>query len=285
MLFRFTPSEEKKRTRECRSGVGFSIVNVTHTFGTIFLFLCTCPPLVGLGKIDLRKVSSDDLKACLNNKSICGTADIYAISEELARRLPKLPSDQLVACFDDWKICGVGEDPASGWPISDELARRGNLNALLNRYWNEPKPAIKEGIVHVTYHFDTPEVTAFMQRVFSADVNDGEDLYWPTNYLSKKCYEPALKRLSTGRYRNQGCMQYETSVRSFGKCRYRPAIPYLVDTANYDMCLNVVDASERSLHLLYPDAPKEFKKLDDMQNYFCNRARKEGFKVSCASAR
>jgi hypothetical protein len=40
--------------------------------------------------------------------------------------LSKFSDDQLLACFNDWKICGTGEGPAEGWPISDELARRGN---------------------------------------------------------------------------------------------------------------------------------------------------------------
>jgi hypothetical protein len=56
-------------------------------------------------------------------------------SDELVRRLPKLPTEQLIACFEDWEICGAGEGMASGWPISDELARRGNLDELLVRYW------------------------------------------------------------------------------------------------------------------------------------------------------
>jgi hypothetical protein len=235
------------------------------------------------GRPDLRKFSSEQLKACFDDAKVCGSDDVYDISDELAHRLPKLPSEQLVACFDDWKICGAGEDQASGWPISDELARRGNLHELLVRYWTEPKWTIRDGIEHVAYHFDNPEVTSFMNRVFAQRVKDGEDRYWPTNYLAKKCDASALKELSTGRYRGQGCMQYETSVKLFGKCKYRPAIPYLAETAVHDACLNVVDAADRSLHTMYPDAPKDFDKLEEMQAFFCSRAHQEGFNVHCDS--
>ncbi len=255
-----------------------------HIFAVLFLIstLCFGQQSKPNTKPPLAEQSYKQLVACFDKLTICGASDIYEISDELVRRLPKLPSEKLVACFDDWKVCGCGEDRASGWPISDELARRGDPHDLLVRYWKESKWEIRGGIEHVAYHFDTPEVTAFMKRVMAEGAEDGEDLYWPVNYLAKKCDPKALKLLSTGRYRNQGCMQYETSVKLFGKCTYRAAIPYLVDTALYDMCLNVVDSAEVSLHSMYPDAPRSFSKLDQMQNYFCGRAQKEGFKVHCA---
>jgi hypothetical protein len=233
------------------------------------------------GQPELSKFSDDQLKACFDDSKVCGTSDAYQISDELVGRLPKLSSDQLVACFDDWKICGTGEDQASGWPISDELAHRGHIHELLVRYWTEPKWTIRDGIEHVAYHFDTPEITEFMRRVVAEQVYDGEDRYWPVNYLAKKCDAVALHELNGGGYRNQGGMQYEHSVALFGKCKYRPAIPYLVDTAVYDMSLNVVDAADQSLHALYPGSPKEFHSLDSMQKYYCSRAKQEGLRVNC----
>lgn len=232
-------------------------------------------------KSELKRDSSEELRACFDNPSICGTDDIYAITDELTKRLPKLPSEQLVACFDNWRICGVGEDQANGWPISDELARRGNPHELLVRFWTEPKWTIRGGIEHVAYHFHNSEVATFMRRALSERIKDGEDLYWPVNYLAKIGDSTALKELSTGRYRNQGCMQYETSVELFGKWRYRPAIPYLAETAMHDYCGNIIDAAEKSLHAMYPDSPKHFDNLEGMQRYFCKRAQEEGFQVNC----
>ena len=245
--------------------------------------LCSSQSTNKSSGLNLKKFSSDQLKACFDDAKICGSDNVYEISDELASRLPKLPSEQLIACFDDWKICGAGENQASGWRISDELARRGNPHELMVRYWKEPKWTIRDGIEHVAYHFDNDEVTAFMKRVFTDAAEDGDDLYWPTNYLAKKCDPAALKQLSTGRYRGQGCMQYETSVKLFGKCKYRPAIPYLAETAVHDACLNIVVAADRSLHAMYRDAPKDFDKLEKMQTYFCSRAHEEGFSVHCNS--
>jgi hypothetical protein len=197
--------------------------------------------------------------------------------------LSKFSSRQLVACFGDWKICGVSEGRASGWPISDELARRGDPHDLLVRFWKEHKWTVRGGIEHVAYHFDSSEVTAFMRRILVERVEDGEDRYWPVNYLAKKCELAALKKLSSGRYRNQSCLQYATSVELFGKCKYRPAVPYLIKAATHDACLNIVAAAEDSLQALYTDHPRDFNTLEDMQQYYCTRALQEGFKLRCGS--
>jgi hypothetical protein len=234
-------------------------------------------------KPDLSKFSSEQLKACFNDAKICGSSNIYDVSGELISRLPTLPTEQLIACFDNWRICGTGEGQASGWPISDELARRGDLHDLLVRYWKEPNWSIRNGIEHVAYHFDTQEVTAFMQRVLVERKEDGEDFYWPANYLAKKCDPLGLKELSTGRHRNQGCMQYQTTVKLFGKCKYRPSIPYLVESAIYDFCGNITDEAVDDLHTLYPHSPKDFNSLGDAQKYYCGRAKQEGINVDCAT--
>ena len=230
----------------------------------------------------LARFSSDQLMACYDDPKICGTDDVRKISDEFARRLRSQPSERLVACFDNWKLCGVGEGQASGWPISDELARRGEIHGLLLRYWGEPKWTIRGGIEHVAYHFDNPEVTEFMRRMLTKHMNDGEDDYWPVNYLARKCDPSALKELSSGRYRNQGSLQYQTSVELFGKCKYRPAIPYLVGTALSDFSLNIAGAADDALHALYPDAPKSFDSVEQCQEYFCRRAKQEGFRVGCS---
>lgn len=246
-----------------------------------FPSLCMAHNPGASGKVPLQGLSSKQLVECLNQPKLCGRSDIWDISDELVRRLPSLPTQQLVACFDDWRICGVGEGLASGWPISDELARRGNIHHLLAQYWSESKPTIRDGIEHVAYHFNTPEVTAFMHTVLNQRMNDGEDLYWPINYLAKKCDPDALRELATGRFRNQGCMQYETSVKLFGKCKYRPAVPYLVETALHDFCGNITDSAEESLHSIYPRSPKDFENLKQMQEYYCNTAKKDGYTVHC----
>ena len=78
-------------------------------------------------------------------------------------------------------------------------------------------------------------------------------------------------------------MQYQTTIKLFGKCKHRPAIPYLVDSAIYDFCGNISDEAIGDLQALYPHSPKQFDKLEDAQKFYCGRAKGEGLKVDCAS--
>jgi hypothetical protein len=230
---------------------------------------------------DLKKFSSDQLKACYSDKTVCGTDDVYAISDELQRRLPKLPSEQLTACLADWKVCGVGNDSTSGWAVSDEIARRGNPDVLFRRYWTERNPDVRYGIIHVADHFKSKEAFAFMQKVLAEGWGDDDTLYWPASYLAERCDPAGLKWLSTREGRPEGCIIFTGTVRVFGKCQYRPAIPYLVNYSLDDACLNIVDDAEVSLEKLYPDHPANFSSLEAMQMYYCTRAFKEGFHVDC----
>ena len=235
-------------------------------------------------KPDLGKFSSQQLTACYENSQICGTNDEFGyITNELVSRLPEFSTNKLLDCFGNWRICGAADSQATGWPISDEIARRGDPHELLLRFWKEPKWEIRSGIEDVAYHFDTSEVTAFMQMVLVKRLKDGDDFYWPANYLAKKCDQVGLKELNTGRHRSKGSLQYQTTLVLFGKCHYRPAIPYLAGEALYDASLNIEGAAQESLDALYPDHPKEFATLEDVQKYYCGRAKKEGFRINCKS--
>jgi len=53
-------------------------------------------------------------------------------------------------------------------------------------------------------------------------------------------------------------MEWATIVRSFGDCRYRPAIPNLVDTVSA-MMIDLGYASHLSLVAMHPDAKIKFR--------------------------
>jgi hypothetical protein len=234
---------------------------------------------------DLSRFSFEQLKDCCNNARICGTSNGIKIASELFRRIPKMSSEQLVSCFDT-KICGIGDDEVSGWAISAEMAQRGYNNELMVRYWKERNRSIRAGIEHVAYRFDNPEVELFMRKILAERVDDGENRFYPVAYLARKCDPVALKELSSGRYPAWGInvdVKYQLNRAVFGKCQYRPAIPYLVDRAIYDASLNRLGAAVDSLQALYPDSPTQFDSGEDMQRYFCGRARQEGFRVRCES--
>ncbi len=230
---------------------------------------------------NLSKFSSDQLKSCYSDKTVCGTDDVYAISDELARRLPALTTEQLVACFADWKICGVENDLGTGFAVSAEIARRGNPHELLVRYWSESDGNIRYGIVQVAYHSKTSETADFMQKVLAAGRGDEDALYWSADYLAKRCDLAGLKWLSERQGRPEGCLVWTHSVALFGKCHFRPAIPYIIDNSIHDACLNIDDEGFKDLRQFFPDSPRQFKSVEEMQNYYCARARKEGFRVQC----
>ncbi|MFZ0304584.1 MAG: hypothetical protein WAL75_17970 [Terracidiphilus sp.] len=232
---------------------------------------------------DLRNFSSGQLKACYSDKSICGANDVYEISAEMEKRLPALPTEQLVNCFADWRICGVENDIETGWAVSAEVGRRGDPQKLLVRYWIEPDEGVRDGIIHTAVHFNTPEVTAFMKKVVATGKGDEDALYWPADYLAKRCDSDALKWLSARNGRPEGCILWAPTVARFGKCRYRQAIPYLVDNSLDDACLNIVDAAEDDLRAMYPHSPREFSSIEAMRKYYCARALQEGFKADCSA--
>lgn len=230
---------------------------------------------------DLSKLSSAQLSACYNDKSICGAADEYAISDELAKRLSAFSSDQLIECMKNWRVCGVENDIETGWAVSVELTRRGSLHPWLVHYWAEPDLLVRDGIVHAAYRRRTPEVTEFMKKVLAQSKGDEDALYWPANYLAKQCDGDGLKWLSMLKGRPERCMIWAPTIALFGKCNYRNAIPYIVENSIEDACLNIDDAGVHDLRHFFPHSPREFGTMEEMQTYFCTRARKEGFKVSC----
>jgi hypothetical protein len=195
-----------------------------------------------------------------------------------AADLAKLAPAALVACFKDPVSCDAG-----AWPIADELARRGGLDSLMADYWRTPDRAIRAGIEKVAYRHDSTTALDFMKRIVNTRVDDGEGRYYPLNYLAKRCMDAGLKALATGDFRNQGGQQYATSIELFGKCGYRPAVPYLVDEALWDSSLNVVIAAENSLRQLYPGSPSEFGSPLEARSYFCGRATAEMLRVRCAT--
>lgn len=244
--------------------------------------LCEMSRAEGPDSRPLKRFSSAQLTKCYTDSAVCGTTDANVISKELSRRIPEMTTDQLIACFADWHICGAREGDIEGLPISDEIARRGNPVPLMVSYWKQTNPAIRAGIEHVAYHFDIPQALAFMQEVLAKRMDDGEDLYFPADYMARRrCDAEALKLLSTGKSRSQGCVQFEATIRTFGRCKYRPAIPYLVDSALSDLCGNIAQAAVKDLREFYPDGPQSFDSPEDAQAFYCKAATKEGLAVSC----
>lgn len=256
---------------------------VTILWFVIAVTLCPAQATPSTPKPALSKFSSERLKACYDDKAICGARDVFEISDELTKRLPTFSTDQLIACLKNWKACGVENDIETGWAVSKELARRGDPHKLLIYYWTEPDILVREGIVHAAYQMKTPEVTEFMRRVLAVGQGDEDTLYWPADYLAMNCDADGLKWLRKRHGRPEGCIIWAPTVALFGKCNYRQAIPYLVDNSIRDACLDIVDEGVKDLQHFFPHSPKEFNGMEEMQDYFCARAKREGLHVDCDS--
>ncbi|HKE22376.1 MAG TPA: hypothetical protein VKB88_08300 [Bryobacteraceae bacterium] len=192
--------------------------------------------------------------------------------------LQKFSSPVLVSCFGNLRPCF-----ADAWSIAEELVKRGGIHSLAGVYWRSKDRAVRAGIEKVAYRQDSQEALDFMRRVVAAKVDDGEDRYYPLNYLAKRCEREGLKAIATGQFRSQGSMQYASSIELFGACGYRAAIPHLVEEALWDASLNVVEAAQNSLQKLYPGSPADFRSLAAMQQYYCEQAVAEGFRLNCKS--
>jgi hypothetical protein len=101
-----------------------------------------------------------------------------------------------------------------------------------------------------------PEADAALRPYISKSRD--ETTYQALKYFAHACDGDAL-RILNGNY-----LKYPTSsrewasiVRSFGECKYRPAVPNLVETVSA-MMINLGYASHRALLSIYPDAKIEF---------------------------
>jgi hypothetical protein len=135
------------------------------------------------------------------------TTSVPLTSQTSVASLDKLSTERLLDCFEDRQVCGAGD-----WDIADILDKRDILNSLMAKYWGEPNTRIRSGIEKVAYRHDSALVEHFMRKIRAYQMDDGEGLYYPTNYLAKKCDSQALKEIASGRFRSQGSLQYETSI-------------------------------------------------------------------------
>jgi hypothetical protein len=205
------------------------------------------------------------------------------VDSELADRLPSLSTDDLVKCFADWRICGHGEV----WDIADTLKRRGHTDTIIRTYGDSSGWEIRNGIEHLAYNSRSPVALQYMKTNFLQHLDDGENLYWPAMYLAKRCDRQALRYLNPGSKSKSiadkfsvSSAQFAETAELFGRCRYRPAIPYLVAIGLNAASLNLVDAADLSLRRFYPGAPS-FDSPNSERKYFCARANRDGFHLKC----
>jgi hypothetical protein len=183
--------------------------------------------------------------------------------------------ETLLHRLSDVKSCG----DECRWQVADALGKPENKTFLLTAFRNANTSEEKLGISYALYRIDDPQIEAFFKRLIAEGYDDGEGLYYPLNYLAKRCDPDALRVLSgngKGGYKGYpGCLQWGKTVELFGKCKYRPAIPYLIESVEA-ACMNIGIAAVEDLQTMYPGSPdfSEYS-LEQIENYFRRRAASE----------
>lgn len=264
-----------------------SLFRLDHLTCNTALLLLLAAPLVARAQSNtnsLHSYSQQQLIACMDKPSDCHARDFYEVESELDARLPNVQTDELVRCYSDWHICGDSEP----WTISDILRKRGQTTAVIRQYGSTTDPSIRDGLETLAYHSSSPVAAEYMRTSFTQRLDDGEHLYWPAMYLAKHCDTDALRYLDPGPNSQSiadnfsvSSAQFAETAELFGRCRYRPSIPYLVTIAMHAASLNLVDGADKSLRRFYPHSPKS-NSLEAEQRYFCERANRDGFHLNCS---
>jgi hypothetical protein len=165
------------------------------------------------------------------------------------------------------------------WSVAETLGKPQNKTFLLGAFQTSATSSSKLGIIYALYRIDDPEVAAFFRQLVAEKYDDGEELYYPLNYLAKRCETNALRILSgdgKGGYKGYpGCMQWAKTVDLFGKCKYRPAIPYLLNSIDA-ACMNIGAAAVDDLRTMYPGSPSfADSSLQQIEEYYRKRAAAE----------
>jgi hypothetical protein len=188
---------------------------------------------------------------------------------------------QILNCAKDEK-CPSHDDTL--W-LGKALSRRKNIPLLIDAYARANRGQ-KEVIVIALFSLNDPRVEDFMRSIAFKGLRPHEpdhDPYWyPLQYLARTCDERALARLSRPENIMKGypigCMWWQDTVKAFGDCNYRPAIPYLIEALGC-ACLNIDDNALRALKKFLPGTCENKKWPEQMMQCYRRVARKRGYKV------
>jgi hypothetical protein len=114
-------------------------------------------------------------------------------------------------------------------------------------------------------------VSREFSKMLSAKVT--EEDYFVAQYLAKLGNTNALRILVRNAFEYPvSSWQWSFTLREFGKKKYKPAIPVLIDGLDA-ASFNVVEEAQGALAVFYPDSPTNFTTLRDMKDYFQKRYR------------
>jgi hypothetical protein len=124
-------------------------------------------------------------------------------------------------------------------------------------------------ISHDLWNIDDPRVEREFVRRLSLEPT--EEAYFIAQYLAKKGNTNALEILNKNNFKYPiSSWQWSYTLKEFGRYRYTPAIPTLIQDLDA-ASLNVVDQAFNALRVFYPESPTSFQSLNEMKTYFKKR--------------
>jgi hypothetical protein len=194
-----------------------------------------------------------------------------------------LSTAKIIDCF---AIQNISSCRIERFNAAEVLAKRGNIRYLIGAYERGDETQ-RDMLVIALAQIRKPAVLEFMRRIAFENLRnepDGEPRWYALQSLAEHCDERALARLNRDQNWKDGypigCMWWTSTVRQFGKCQYRPAIPHLIEYTNTVACLNISEAAIESLEELYPGKCKDAKTLNATRDCYSRAYRGEKHSVS-----
>ena len=161
--------------------------------------------------------------------------------------------------------------PDCVFTVMDSLTARRAVEVLVTAIDHPADATQKKYAILAAYHLDDARVVAAMARHLTSETTAAA--YYATNYMAKRGDRQALAVLySNGGHYGISSVQWAATVRLFGKYKFMPAVPYLIDSLDA-ASMNVGAAAMESLLDIFPGPnPPEIGSVA-WQEYFTGRYR------------
>jgi hypothetical protein len=165
-----------------------------------------------------------------------------------------------------------GVHPDYVFAVMDSLTARRAVEVLVAAIDHPADSTQEEYVILAAYDLEDPRVVAVMARHVTSETT--AVAYYAANYLAKRGDRQALAVLSSnaGQY-GISSAQWATTVRLFGKYKFMPAVPYLIDSLDA-ASMNVGAAATESLLDIFPGPYPSELDLVSWQEHFRRMYRK-----------
>ena len=229
--------------------------------GVCAAILTVAPPaLAGTDSpeaVDPRSEEDRDFRPACDAIHISACTDAQLVSLLTAKAIDSLVASRV--------------HPDCVFTVMDSLTARRAVEILVATIDDPVDHSQEKYAILAAYHLGDARVVAAMARHVTSETT--AVAYYAANYLAKRGDRQALAVLSSnaGQY-GISSAQWATTVRLFGKYKFMPAVPYLIDSLDA-ASMNVGAAAMESLLDIFPGPnPPEIGSVA-WQEYFTGRYR------------